>query len=89
MTYGQQLIQRGLHQGLQQGLHQGMQQGLQQGLHQGLEQGLYQGIEQGAEQKQQAIAKKMLLKGHPIQEIADLTDLSLSKIKQIKAALPH
>lgn len=65
MTYGQQLIQKGR--------HEGMQQGLQQGI----------------EQNQQAIAKKMLLKGRPIQEIADLTDLPLSKIKLVKQSLLH
>ena len=71
MTLGDQLVQRGIHQGIQQGLYQGIEQGMQQ----------------GAEQQQYAMAKKMLLKGRPIQEIADFTDLSLSKIKLIQAAL--
>ncbi len=81
MTYGQQLIQRGM----QQGMQQGIQQGIQQGVEQGIQQGLYQGIQQ----EKEILAKKMLLKGRPINEITDFTDLPLSKIKKIKATLPH
>ena len=77
MTYGQQLIQRGMQQGVQQGIQQGMEQGIQQGLYQGIQ------------QEKEILAKKMLLKGRPINEIADFTDLPPSKIKLIKASLSH
>ncbi len=73
MTFADQLREQGHHLGMQQGLYQGIEQGMQQ----------------GAEQQQHAIAKKMLLKGRPINEIKDFTGLPLSKIKLIKTALPH
>ncbi len=50
----------------------------------GFLQGELQGIEKGIEQTQQALVKKLLLKGLPLNEIADLTDLPLSKIEELQ-----
>ena len=61
--------------------------GLQQGLEQGLEQGLAQGLEQGRNQRNREIAKKMLLKNKPIEEITEFTELSEADVLAIKADL--
>ena len=54
------------------------------GFLQGELQGIEKGIEQGIEQTQQALVKKLLLKGLPLNEIANLTDLPLSKIEELQ-----
>lgn len=65
----------------------GLQQGLEQGLEQGLAQGLAQGLEKGADQKAREIAKKMLLKNKPIEEITEFTELSEAEVLAIKVSL--
>ena len=61
--------------------------GLQQGLRQGLQQGLRQGLQQGLNVARQEMAKKMLLKKKPIDEITEFTELSEAEILAIKADL--
>ena len=61
--------------------------GLQQGMEKGLKEGLAQGLAKGANQKAREIAKKMLLKNKPIEEITDFTELSEADVLAIKAAL--
>ena len=61
--------------------------GLQQGLRQGLQQGLRQGLQQGLNIARQEMAKKMLLKKKPIDEITEFTELSEAEILAIKADL--
>lgn len=65
------------------------QQLIQKGMREGIQQGIEQGMQQGAQQEKEILVKKMLLKGRPMKEIADLTDLPLSKIKLIQQALLH
>ena len=65
----------------------GLQQGMEKGLKEGLAQGLAKGLAKGANQKAREIAKKMLLKNKPIEEITDFTELSEADVLAIKAAL--
>ena len=51
--------------------------------------GVREGIEQGIQQEKEVLAQSLLLDGFDSSKIAKLTGLDLSKIKQIKAALPH
>ena len=53
----------------------------------GLQQGLEQGLEQGRNQRNREIAKKMLLKNKPIEEITEFTELSEADVLAIKASL--
>jgi predicted transposase/invertase (TIGR01784 family) len=53
----------------------------------GLQQGLEQGLEQGRDQRSREIAKKMLLKKKPIEEITEFTELSEADVLAIKASL--
>ena len=53
----------------------------------GLQQGLKQGLEQGRDQRSREIAKKMLLKKKPIEEITEFTELSEADVLAIKASL--
>ncbi|MDG5789892.1 transposase [Evansella sp. AB-P1] len=46
--------------------------------------GIEQGIEQGKEQGLGQVAKRMLSKGKQVEEIADLTGLSISDVERLK-----
>mgnify|MGYP003294640716 CR=1 FL=1 len=61
----------------------GMAKGLEQGLQQGLEQGKKLGLEEGSKKKQLEIAKKLLDKKMSIEEIAEITGLDISIIKNL------
>ena len=67
----------------EEGLKEGREEGIKQGLKQGLEQGLEQGIEQGIEKNRVETARKMKLRGRPIDEIAEDTGLSIETIKEL------
>ena len=51
------------------------------------EEGKQEGKLEGKLEEKRATAKMMLLRGIPLEEIADLTDLSLKEIQQIKRQL--
>ena len=50
----------------------------------GYEEGKEEGIEEGSKQKAYEIAKKMLKKGNSIEDICDITGLSIEEIEQLK-----
>ena len=52
----------------------------------GMEQGMKQGIEQGAEQSKIEIAMKMIARGDSINDVADITGLSIEKITELAGA---
>ena len=54
-----------------------------EGLEQGIEQGLEQGIEQGIEQNKKDIVLNMYNKKYSLEEISDITNLNIEKIKKI------
>jgi predicted transposase/invertase (TIGR01784 family) len=63
-----------------------LEQGLARGLEQGLEQGLAQGLEQGSKNRAIAIAKNMLRRNIPIDEIAEDTGLSIAAIETLTSS---
>ena len=62
---------------------EGHKAGLQKGLQTGLEKGLQKGRQEGVLDTQHLIARKLLAKGIPINEIAELTGLSLAEINRV------
>ena len=50
----------------------------------GLQQGLKKGLKTGRKEEKIKIAKGMLAKNYPIEDIADLTQLSIQEIHQLK-----
>ncbi len=73
----------GLAQGKAQGLAQGLAQGKAEGLAQGKAQGLAQGKAEGIKQTNRDNARKMKLKGIPLDIIADVTGISIDEIQQL------
>ena len=62
----------------------GFDKGREDGLQVGLQQGLKQGIEQGAHQKALETAQKLIARGYPADDIADLLGLTISQIQEIQ-----
>ena len=79
--------QEGLAQGLKQGREQGVKQGIEQGIQQGIEQGIEQGVKQGTQKEKIEIVKKMLKSNFDVEVIANITELSVEKIKEIRQDL--
>ena len=65
------------------GLAEGMEKGRKQGTKQGIEQGIKQGIEQGIEQGRKEIAQKMLANGISIEEVSEITNINVEKLKKL------
>ena len=51
----------------------------------GYEEGLHTGREQGAYQNKLETARKLIARGNPAEDIADVTGLSLLQIKELMA----
>ena len=67
----------------QDGMAKGMAKGFAQGIEQGMKQGIEQGIEQGKKSERLQNARKMIEKGIPPTDIADITGLSLEEINRL------
>ena len=63
------------------------QKGLSEGLKQGLEQGIEKGIEQGMEKQTIEIIKSMLKKKMSYKDINEITNKSISEIKEIEKTM--
>jgi predicted transposase YdaD len=63
------------------------EEGWEDGLEQGREEGLEQGLEQGMEKGQRQLLERMLLKGRPVEDIVEYTDIPLERIILIKNGL--
>ena len=76
-------LKQGTEQGIVQGLKQGIEQGIVQGLKQGIEQGIEQGMQKGITQRQNQIARSLLLEGMSHAKVSQLTDVNIKDVKQI------
>lgn len=50
----------------------------------GIQQGIQQGLEQGIEQEKKNVARRMLAKGSSIEDIADITGLSIEEVCELQ-----
>ena len=74
---------KGREDGLQAGLLAGLQQGIERGIEQGIEQGIERGIEQGAYQNKLEIAQKLIARGYSLEEIADVSGLTIYQVQSL------
>ncbi len=78
---------KGLAEGRAEGLEKGLAEGLEKGRAEGLEKGRAEGLEKGRTEGRAegifAIARKMKEKGKAIEEIAEMTDLSIADIEAL------
>jgi predicted transposase YdaD len=71
----------------EEGIAEGLAEGRAEGLAEGLAKGEAKGKAEGKAEGLAEIAGKMLLKGKNIEEIMDITDLSIEEIKEIAAKI--
>ena len=62
----------------------GMEKGMEKGKEEGRKEGIEEGIEKGIEKSRKELAMKLLARKTPLDDIADLTDLSIEEIKKLE-----
>lgn len=67
----------------EQGWNEGMESGIKRGENIGIKKGLEKGIQKGKIEKAVEIAKKMIEKGIPIENICEITNLTKEEIEKI------
>lgn len=65
------------------GMAEGLQEGIQQGIKEGREEGREEGIQEGIYKQKLTMARKQKQRGVPIEEIAELNDLSIEEIEKL------
>ena len=69
---------------IQQMMNNSMQKGVQLGKQQGIQQGIQQGFQQGEHSMQLRIARQMLAAKLPLQQISEMTALSMSELQKLQ-----
>lgn len=75
--------EKGYAEGEAQGIEKGIAQGIEKGMAQGIEKGLEKGRAEGEREKALAIARKMKERGLPLEDIRDLTGLTIEEIGRL------
>ena len=60
------------------------EKGMEKGKEEGRKEGIEEGIEKGIEKSRKELAMKLLARNTPLDDIADLTDLSIDEIKKLE-----
>ena len=60
------------------------EKGIEKGKEEGRKEGIEEGIEKGIEKSRKELAMKLLARKTPLDDIADLTDLSIEEIKKLE-----
>lgn len=69
--------------GMKQGVKQGMQRGMQRGIQEGIKKGKEQGLKEGSEKTKCEIATNLLKLKLPIEQVSQLTSLSIEKLQKL------
>lgn len=77
-------IEQGREQGREEGLEEGRKEGRQEGRAQGLVEGRAEGLFEGQVQQARKIARNLLKAGLDPEKISQMTDLSITEIKQLE-----
>ena len=80
----QYAIKQGLQEGRERGLKEGRKEGIKEGRKEGREEGREEGIKEGIEQDRIEIAKKMIKKKMKIEDICEITGLTIEEIEELK-----
>ena len=76
-------IKEGKEQGIKEGKKQGIKEGKEQGIKEGKEQGIKEGKKQGIREGKLEIAKNLLNVNLPLEQISNITGLSVDEIKSL------
>ncbi len=81
-------MEKGIEAGIEQGIKKGTEAGIETGIEKGLEQGIEKGIKKGMTKGIHMIVKQLLVKNTP-EAVAEMTNLSLGDIMDIKNTNTH
>ena len=70
--------------GIEKGIEKGRKEGKEEGKEEGRKEGIEEGIEKGIEKSRKELAMKLLARNTPLDDIADLTGLSIEEIKKME-----
>lgn len=59
------------------------EEGIEKGLKKGLEKGREEGMEKGKTKTQQELVQRLVAKGKPLKEIAELLELPLARVRRL------
>ena len=76
--------EKGIEKGKEEGRKEGKEEGRKEGKEEGRKEGIEEGIEKGIEKSRKELAMKLLARNTPLDDIADLTDLSIDEIKKLE-----
>ena len=68
---------------IKKGLKEGLKEGIERGIEEGIEQGIEQGLERGKLESAVEIAKKLVSKGMSIEEVAEVSQISIEELKLV------
>lgn len=74
---------------LQEAKEKAIKEGIEQGLQEGRKEGMEVGMLEGAKKEKEAISRRLLVKGMSIEEVAELTGISVEGIIEIQRNLKH
>ena len=77
-------VEKGIEKGKEEGRKEGKEEGRKEGKEEGRKEGIEEGIEKGIEKSRKELAMKLLARNTPLDDIADLTDLSIDEIKKLE-----
>jgi hypothetical protein len=69
--------------GVKRGIKKGMKEGMEKGIKEGIEKGIKEGVNKGQHQKALEIAKALKASGMTIEQIAQLTSLTLDELNKL------
>lgn len=64
-------------------LQEGIQEGIQKGIQKGIQEGMEKGLQEGAKKEKEAVARRLLAKGMAIEEIAEISKISIERVTEI------
>ena len=77
-------IKEGIKEGRKEGIKEGRKEGIKEGRKEGIKEGREEGIKEGIEQDRIEIAKKMIKKKMKIEDICEITGLTIEEIEELK-----
>ena len=77
-------IEKGRKEGKEEGRKEGKEEGRKEGKEEGRKEGIEEGIVKGVKKSRKELAMKLLARNTPLDDIADLTDLSIDEIKKLE-----
>jgi len=87
ISYEERGKEKGIKEGKELGIKEGRELGIEEGKELGIEEGKKVGLQHGKELGRKEIALSMLKKGYEVEDVHELTQLSIERIHELKEEL--